>query len=190
LRKEGIQLVDTANGNVSLNSEYASTFTVAPSGGIARGGELVVGDNLLYVVKSGYPLGKATISISPEFMAEFKGKTVFTDEKVRVEIGQGGTAFGLVTKPDGSPAAGQPLRVIPAELRTDDADAIDWYHFAELANAIAQSARTDAYGSFSLPYLADGEYYVFADRASAWDDAELIRVELGLETGPLQIIVE
>ena len=121
-----------------------------------------------------------------------------TEEPYSVTLTQGSTLYGSVSDDMGEPLADRNIYVIPAvvwEQRTESTQ----HRIEELGQLIAQREHTDEHGLFALPYIPEGEYYVYV--ASNWNPckgstevkepmwAGPFELLPGYETGPVNLVI-
>ena len=167
-----LELTDTATGTV-LSPIDAHVFVVGPDGTL--GDELTIGENRFFVIKEGYTAFQETIVVGTPPPKD--------GVDIHATLAEGGAITGLVTDSDGIPQPGQSLHAFPEDLwpiaQANWSDA--WRNFG---SAIAQGARSDATGSFTLTYLPEGNYVVALANGEC---TPALETKPGFETVPVTL---
>ncbi|GMV94838.1 MAG: hypothetical protein AMXMBFR82_46160 [Candidatus Hydrogenedentota bacterium] len=182
VRAENIQLVDGTHGDSPLTMDSAALYLVSPSGTVST--EWVEpGDNLVVVVKSGYTAAIQPLTVSSEYVAQ--RAAAGSDEygrPIHITLGEGGEIFGAIECPQDGDPSGRRIGVLPAACwPTGDSP----QKTSGLGRFLSQGARSAADGTFRVPHLPSGEYFVYSE-----DDlhrAVPATVVSGNETGPITI---
>lgn len=165
----------------------SATFVLDAEGALSER-RLSVGENRVYLFKSGYPAAETTVRVPQELFDEKAavGSNVY-DRDVEMVIGGSGSIYGTVHDADEAPCADKRLRVYPADLW--EAARVSWgdHHWRSFGTAFAQGARTDGEGRFHLRFLAPGRYVVALSATVASDPIEVLA---GHESGPVAITPE
>lgn len=148
------------------------------------------GRHELYWIKSGYTPGVVTLDLEENRMRT-------SNEIIHVEIEEGGTAFGIATDSAGAPLANAKLYVYPATT-WNSLFMSEGMKFNSIGHILSQEARTNDDGSFEVPFLPEGQFYVAAlaprteerstvERRTAWFGP--IEIRNAHDTGSISLIL-